>query len=273
MVKSSSTSRVLHGLLALMVLCALARADTGGPAPQFTAQTLDGETFTNASLSGRVTLLQFWATWCPVCRNDEPAVDNIERTFAGKGLIVLAVDVGESEETVRTYLQANPRSCRVVVNDARSLAARFGVHGYPYYVLIDSQGKIAGIQNGSGGEASLQYLVSRAGLTLRAGTSEAGYQRPGPLPVIGRSTVIDVGGQSTVPQKPGPKTIFVFANGERLEANHYTLDTILLHVMVGGQQRTIALRALNIRATLAANRQRGVNLKIPQTRSEFFVTF
>ena len=270
--KCSSTNRVLHGLLTLVVLCALARADTGGPAPQFTAQTLDGETFTNASLSGRVTLLQFWATWCPVCRSDEPAVDNIERMFAGSGLVVLAVDVGESEATVRTYLQANPRSCRVVVNDARGLAARFGVHGYPYYVLIDSRGNIAGIQSGSGGEASLQHLVSRAGLLLRPDAPEPGNQRASLTAVSGRSTVIDVGGQGPAPRS-GPKTIFVFANGERLEADHYTLDTTLLHVMVGGQQRTIALRALNIRATLAVNRQRGIALKIPQTRSEFFMTF
>ena len=270
--KKTSITRILLGLLTLIVLCALVRADTRGPAPQFTVQTLDGETFTNASIRGRVTLLDFWATWCPVCRGDQAAVDDIERRFADQGLIVLAVDVGESEATVRTYLQGNPRSCRVVVNDGRSLAARFGVHGYPHYVVIDGDGNIAGIQSGSGGEASLQRLVNRAG--LRSNGPEIRNQTSASSAVIGRSTLIEVpGGPSTPPTKPGPKTIFVFANGERLEADHYTLDTNLLHVVVRGQQRTIAINTLDIKTTLAVNRQRGIDLKIPQSRSEVFVTF
>jgi thiol-disulfide isomerase/thioredoxin len=137
----------------LTVLCAFVRADTRGPAPQFTAQTLDGETFTNAPLSGTVTLLQFWVTWCPCCRRDQSAVDNIERVFADKRLMVLAVDVGESETTVRTYPQGNPRSCRVVVNEGAKLGARFGAHGFSYYVLIVGEGNIAGTQGGADGEA------------------------------------------------------------------------------------------------------------------------
>ena len=68
-VKKTSIARILLGLLSLIVLCVLVSADTRGPAPQFTVQTLDGETFTNASIRGRVTLLDFWATWCPVCRS------------------------------------------------------------------------------------------------------------------------------------------------------------------------------------------------------------
>lgn len=271
---TTSTSRILLGLLTLMVLCAWVRADTRGPAPQFTAQALDGETFTNASLSGRVTLLQFWATWCPVCREDQSAVDNIQSMFADQGLTVIAIDVGESEATVKTYLQASPRSCPVVVDSGHSLAARFGAHAYPYYVLIDSQGNIAGTQSGGGGEASLQHLLRRAGLSLRSETPGAGNQSSAPAQGIGRSTLIEVpGGRSGRPTKPAPKTIFVFANGERLEADHYTLDTTLLHVMVGGQQRTIAISALDMKTTIAVNRQRGIDLKFPKTRSEVYVTF
>ncbi len=267
-------NRILHGLLTLMVLCALVSADTRGPAPQFTAQTLDGETFSNASLSGRVTLLQFWATWCPVCKEDQSAVDNIQSMFADQGLTVIAIDVGESEATVRAYLQASPRSCSVVVDSAHSLAARFGAHGYPYYVLIDSQGNIAGTQSGGGGEALLQHLLRRAGLSLRSEKPDVGNQKLAASPGIGRSALIEApGGPSALPATPAPKTIFVFANGERLEADHYTLDATLLHVTVGGLQRTIALSALDIKTTIAVNRERGIDLKFPKTRSEVYVTF
>lgn len=259
-----------------MVLCAWLRADTRGPAPQFTAQALDGETFSNASLNGRVTLLQFWATWCPVCRGDQSAVDNIQSMFADQGLTVIAIDVGESEATVRSYLQASPRSCPVVVDSGHSLAARFGVHGYPHYVLIDAEGNIAGTQSGGGGEALLQRLLRRAGLSLRREPRDAGNQSAASASSqgIGRSSVIVAsGGQSALPAKPAPKTIFVFANGERLEADHYTLDTTVLRVMVGGEQRTIAISALDMKTTIAVNRQRGIDLKIPKSKSEVYVTF
>lgn len=257
-----------------MLLCAFVTADTTRPAPQFAAKTLDGETITNASLSGRVTLLQFWATWCQYCRRDQPAVDNIERDFAGKGLVVLAIDVDEPEDVVRAYLQANPRSCRVVVNEGGKLASRFGAHGFPYYVLIDGNGNIVGTQSGAGGEASLRSLLSRAGLSQRSDTLNAVNHGPSTSTTIGKSLVIEVpGGQSTLPPKIVPKTIFVFVNGARLETDRYTLDATFLHATVDGQQRTIALRTLDIKATLALNRQRGVDLNIPKNQSEMFVAF
>ena len=71
------------------------------PAPHFNAKTISGETFNNASIKGKVVLLQFWATWCPYCRGEQQIVDDLQKEFADKGLIVLAVDVGESKKKVR----------------------------------------------------------------------------------------------------------------------------------------------------------------------------
>jgi thiol-disulfide isomerase/thioredoxin len=68
------------------------------PAPRFTAKTLEGEKFSNESLRGKVVLVQFWATWCQYCRRDQPAVDALIGDFADKGLVVLAVNVGEPKK-------------------------------------------------------------------------------------------------------------------------------------------------------------------------------
>lgn len=268
-------SRILQGLLVSIILCALAAADAFKPAPPFSVQTLDGETFTSTSLRGRVTLLQFWATWCPYCRRDQSAVDDMERMFADQGLVVLAVDVNEKESTVRNYLQANPRSCRVVLNGGTELAARFGAHGFPYYVLIDGNGNIAGVQSGAGGEGSLRHLLGRAGLSQGPDARAAGSRKSTvPTAIIAKSTVIEVAGaQSAPPSKPRPKTIFFFTDGTRLEADHYLLDATCLHVEVDGQQRTIALSALDKKTTLTINHQRGVDLNIPQSLSEIFLAF
>ncbi len=265
-------TNLARSILTLIVLCALANADIGGRAPQFTAQTLDGETFTSRSLSGNVVLLQFWTTWCQYCRHDQPAVDDIERAFANKGLIVLAVNVGESDAVVRKYLAANPRSCPVVLNDG--LAAQFGAHGFPYYVVIDREGNIAGTQSGSGGEASLRQLLRQAGLSANSDTRDAANQASASSPGSSGAKVMEVPrAGSTLPPKANPKTIFVFVNGERLEVDHYTIHAGYLYLAADGQQRTVALSTLDIKTTMAVNHARGVDLKIPQSRSEVTIAF
>ncbi len=70
----------------------------------------------------------------------------------------------------------------------------------------------------------------------------------------------------------GP-TVFVFTNGEKLESSRYVLTPESLRVDIGRQQRTIPLSDLNLDATVAANRQRGIDLKVPTDRSQIFLGF
>ncbi len=153
-------------LLVIEILAAailLAGADRE-PAPRFSAKTMAGETFTNASLKGKVVLLQFWTTWCAYCRREQSMVDDLEKEFAPKGLVVLAVDVGESKNKVRKYLADNPRSVRIVLTQDTNLAAMFAASSYPIYVVIDRQGDVVATQRGAAGEAAVRRLLSRAGL-------------------------------------------------------------------------------------------------------------
>ena len=140
-----------------------AAIDARQPAPQFNAMTLQGERFTNESLKGKVVLLQFWTTWCRYCRRDQDAVDSLVK-FEGKGLVILAVNAGESRKKVKQYLEQSPRACKVVVSEDTNLAAIFAADGFPLYVLIDREGKIVDRQEGAGGEAALRQLLARADL-------------------------------------------------------------------------------------------------------------
>ncbi len=128
-----------HGLLFLMLVSAFTVAEAREAAPQFTASTLRGETFTNDSLKGRVALLQFWTTWCPYCRRDQPVVENITRDFAGQGLVVIAVNVHESGETVKKYLEEHARSCHIVLTEDTNLVAEFQSQEFPA-LCVDRSG-------------------------------------------------------------------------------------------------------------------------------------
>jgi thiol-disulfide isomerase/thioredoxin len=142
--------------------------EEGSPAPRFNAKTMTGESFNNQSVKGKVVLLEFWATWCPYCRAEQSLLDQIDHEFAGKGLITLAIDVGEEKKTVKKYLAENPRSCRIVLTSDTNLAAMFAAKSYPIYVVIDRDGNIAAEQRGAGGERSLRRMLRKAGLQAEA---------------------------------------------------------------------------------------------------------
>ncbi len=91
-------------------------------------------------------------------------VDELGKEFAGKGLIVLAVDVAESKKTVKKYLDQNPRTSKVVMTEDTNLAAMYQANAYPIYVVIDRDGNIAGTQRGASGGRALLRLLRRAGI-------------------------------------------------------------------------------------------------------------
>ena len=136
------------------------------PAPRFNATTTVGEKFTNDSIKGKVVLLEFWTTWCGYCADEADFVDKIGHDFAGKGLLLLAIDVGESKKTVKKYLEQHPRTCKIVYMEDTNLAAMYAATVYPIYVVIDREGYIAGTQRGAGGEEALKRLLARGGLEI-----------------------------------------------------------------------------------------------------------
>src|SRR5215831_13980917 len=134
------------------------------PAPRFNAATTTGEKFTNESIKGRVVLLEFWTTWCGYCADEAAFIDKIGKELAPKGLVLLAIDVGESKKTVKKYLEQHPRDCKIVMMEDTNLAAMYQANSYPIYVVIDRDGFVAGTQRGAGGEGALRRLIARAGI-------------------------------------------------------------------------------------------------------------
>lgn len=273
MLTRNALQHCLRVVLILLFFFELAAADT--PAPQFNLRSLDGQTFSNSSLSGNIVLLEFWATWCPYCRKDQAAVDAIRSEYSGRGVVVVAVDVGEDESIVRQYLQKNPRSCSVALDESNAVASRFGMSGVPHYVVIDRNGNVVASRSGAIGEQGMRYMLSRADHESapkpgRAQTADAGAPPSGGS---GPQWTYVGGGQSFLPKKPIPKTIFVLTNGERLESDHYVIGGGFVDANVAGEQRHIALASLDAKKTIALNHEHGVDLKLPTSKNEVFLGF
>jgi hypothetical protein len=93
-------------------------------------------------------------------------------------------------------------------------------------------------------------------------------------PVVPKSQVIEISpaANSAAARLP-PPTIFVLANGERLESRRFVLTASLLSVSIERQQRSVPVGQLDINATVAANHERGIDLRIPDDRNEISVGF
>jgi thiol-disulfide isomerase/thioredoxin len=170
----TSVARIAILIFLLPSIAVISRAQKSKePAPRFHAKTIDGENFTNDSTKGKVVLFEFWTTWCPLCVGEAPIVDQLGKEFADKGLIVLAVDVGESKKTVKKYLDSHPRNCRIVFMEDTNLAAMYAATVYPIYVVVDREGNIVGTQRGAGGERALRRQLSRGGLATSDDDSAA----------------------------------------------------------------------------------------------------
>jgi thiol-disulfide isomerase/thioredoxin len=100
------------------------------------------------------------------CKDEEAIVDSLHEEFADKGLVVLAINVGETRKVVKNYLQQHPRTCRVVITSDTNLAAMYQANVYPIYVVIDREGNIAAEQHGASGAQGLRNMLRRAGVAV-----------------------------------------------------------------------------------------------------------
>ena len=109
--------------------------------PGFSAATVDGPPLSLESLRGRVVLLNFWATWCLECRNEMPALEQLHRDYASRGLSVLAVNFREAPGTVRQYAHELSLTMPLLVDPAGAITKSYGVIGLPTSFLIGRDGR------------------------------------------------------------------------------------------------------------------------------------
>jgi hypothetical protein len=98
-------------------------------------------------------------------------------------------------------------------------------------------------------------------------------RQPAPVPASPKLIELPDAKDAEGRSKPDLPTLFVLANGDKLEARRYTLTPDSLRLEIGRQQRTIALDKLNVDATIAANRERGIDLKFPTDGSQISLGF
>jgi thiol-disulfide isomerase/thioredoxin len=130
------------------------KALIGRPAPDFTLRDLAGKDLQLASLKGKVILLDFWATWCGPCVAEMPKLDLLSKEFKEKDVVVLGIDAGEDEETVRSFIKKNPYQLRVLLSSPEDrVLGNYAAYSYPSTVVIDRNGIVADYKVGFNDDA------------------------------------------------------------------------------------------------------------------------
>jgi thiol-disulfide isomerase/thioredoxin len=133
---------------------------TGKDAPSFRGVSLDGKTYSLDALKGKPVLLDFWASWCGPCLRSMPVVERLHNDYQARGLVVLAVDVGETREVVEKFLKTKSVPYPVIMGDEAGIPTAYGVSVYPTFVMIGQDGKVAATQFGFS-ESALAGIVGR----------------------------------------------------------------------------------------------------------------
>jgi len=114
----------------------------GHPAPDFTLQTLDGDSLTLSDLRGKAVVLNFWATWCPPCQAEMPELQAAHEAYASGGLVVLGVNQAEDRATVQAFLDERNLSFPVVLDSQYEASQLYKVNSLPTTFFIDRNGVI-----------------------------------------------------------------------------------------------------------------------------------
>jgi peroxiredoxin len=121
----------------------------GKPATGLTLPTLDGPQVSLESHLGKVVFLNFWATWCIPCREEMPAMEQLHQTFQSQGLAILAVNLKESPEQVKAFMDKYHLSFTVLLDHDGSVFRDYTVMGLPTTYLISREGTL--LARGVGG--------------------------------------------------------------------------------------------------------------------------
>lgn len=119
--------------------------DLNEAAPIFSAQMLDGQRITSEALSGKVTLIDFWGTWCAPCLQQFPELQEVYERFLNHPEVgILALNTGwsgDDPDKIKRFFDLHPYSFPVA-HDDNSVSEDFGITSLPHLVLLDKMGKI-----------------------------------------------------------------------------------------------------------------------------------
>ena len=131
----------------------------GTQAPAAKVQTLDGKTIDIGSYVGKSPMLiEFWAFWCPNCRELEPSLLALQKKYGSRiRFVAVAVSVNETRERVKTFTEKKKYPHQTVYDGLGEATEAYDVPATSYVVIVDKAGKVT--YTGLGGKQNLEPAI------------------------------------------------------------------------------------------------------------------
>ena len=140
----------LATLLAGTFFTAQAALKVGDMLPDLASFSLEGKL--PEGLKGKVVIVDFWASWCEPCKESFPIMNDLQKKYADKGLVIIAVNVDEAKSDMQDFLKKNPTAFTVVRDAKQKLVATAGIQTMPSSFIFDAAGKIRFTHSGFHGD-------------------------------------------------------------------------------------------------------------------------
>jgi peroxiredoxin len=136
-------------------------------APDFTTKTINGETVKLSDLRGKIVLVNIWASWCPPCRAEMPAIEHTYQEYKDKGFVVLAVDstVQDTRANAQAFVDENKLSFPILMDETGEITRLYHVQSLPTSFFIGPDGVIREVV--VGGPMAQALLSSRVEKLLK----------------------------------------------------------------------------------------------------------
>jgi cytochrome c biogenesis protein CcmG/thiol:disulfide interchange protein DsbE len=142
---------LLIALLALLAWGLQARAGgplQSGPAPDFTLTTFQGETITLSDLRGQVVVINFWASWCPPCRDEAAYLEATWRKYKDRGVVFIGVDYVDARPNALAYIEEFDITYPNGPDTGEKIAGAYQIKGVPETFYVDKTGQLRGVHIG-----------------------------------------------------------------------------------------------------------------------------
>ncbi len=111
-------------------------------APQFSLPDLDGNQFRLFDFRGKVVIVNFWATWCPPCREEMPSMQRAWTVLEKEGILMLAINVGEDEDTIFEFTASYPVEFPLLLDSDSGTTSTWPLRGLPTTFVIGPKGRL-----------------------------------------------------------------------------------------------------------------------------------
>ena len=119
-----------------------------GLAPDFTLQSFDGQTVTLSQLRGKVVIINFWASWCPPCREEAAYLEQTWRKYQDRGVVFLGVDWVDTPGNALAYIKEFDITYPNGPDVGTKAAQAYRIQGVPETFYVDKRGVLRGVHIG-----------------------------------------------------------------------------------------------------------------------------